>query len=161
MGVPLWAGGCAAEPLPAAETGEAEQGQRRRPRPVDETGSCRWRSAPVFASARCGTKQRSAKRKRNAVCFLQAGSVPHSKNRAPQPGWEYKSHRRSDKLSGSKSAVRAGGHRKVFGLEETPPDHLRQEGKIKNPRPQKRNEEFLISGSRKLCIAPGRRHSCA
>ena len=26
--VPLWAGGCAAEPLPAADTGEAEQGQR-------------------------------------------------------------------------------------------------------------------------------------
>ena len=38
--------------------------QRRRPRPVDEAGSRRWRSAPVFASALCGAPQKSAKRKR-------------------------------------------------------------------------------------------------
>ncbi len=50
------------------------QGQRRRPRPVDETGSRRWRSAPVFASTHRGAPQKSAKRKRNAVCFLQGRS---------------------------------------------------------------------------------------
>ena len=55
---------CGAEPLPAAETGEAEQGQTQRPRPADETGSCVWRSAPVFASTLRGAPQKSAKRKR-------------------------------------------------------------------------------------------------
>ena len=46
-----WAAGCAAEALPAAETAEAEQGQTQRPRPADETGSCVWRSAPIFTRA--------------------------------------------------------------------------------------------------------------
>ena len=40
------------------------RGHEQRPRPVDETGSCEWRSAPVFASAHCGAPQKSAKRKR-------------------------------------------------------------------------------------------------
>ena len=53
--------GCAAEALPAAETAEAEQGQTQRPRPVDETGSCVWRSAPFFASTLRGAPQKSAK----------------------------------------------------------------------------------------------------
>ena len=55
---------CGAEPLPAAETGEAEQGQTQRPRPADETGSCVWRSAPVFASGHRPAPRKSAKRKR-------------------------------------------------------------------------------------------------
>ena len=40
------------------------QGQTQRPRPVDETGSCVWRSAPVFASGHRPAPQKSAKRKR-------------------------------------------------------------------------------------------------
>ncbi len=78
-------GDCGAEPLPAAETGEAEQGQTQRPRPADETGSCVWRSAPVFASTLRGAPQKSAKRKRNAVCLLQGRHDARCKNREPQP----------------------------------------------------------------------------
>ena len=40
------------------------QGHEQRPLPVAETGSCEWRSAPVFASARRGAPQKAAKRKR-------------------------------------------------------------------------------------------------
>ena len=71
---------------PAPRKSAKRKRQTQRPRPADETGSCVWRSAPVFASTLRGAKQKSAKRKRNAVCFLQAGSVPRCKNRAPQPG---------------------------------------------------------------------------
>ena len=100
--------GCVAEPLPAAETGEAEQGQRRRPRPVDEAGSRRWRSglnmqasslmrrifrAPqeerrpnmqAGGDPRCifGQRQPGA-----ALRFLQAGSVPRRKNRLSARGF--------------------------------------------------------------------------
>ena len=38
--------------------------QWRRPRPVDETGSRRWRSAPVFAREHRRPQRKSAKRKR-------------------------------------------------------------------------------------------------
>ena len=44
--------------------GPAGPGQTQRPRPVDEAGSCVWRSAPVFASTHRGAQQKSAKRKR-------------------------------------------------------------------------------------------------
>ena len=33
-------------------------GHEQRPLPVAETGSCEWRSAPFFASARCGALQK-------------------------------------------------------------------------------------------------------
>ena len=66
--------------------GVSEEGQRRRPHPVDDTGSRRWRSAPIFTRALRRPLGKLAKRKRNAVCFLQAGAVPRRKNRAPQPG---------------------------------------------------------------------------
>ena len=92
------------------------RGQTQRPRPADETGSCVWRSAPIFTRALCGPPGKLAKRKRKAagrggyrcgrvaaqpkrclrqmqrggagaaVCFLQAGHVPRRKSRAPQPG---------------------------------------------------------------------------
>ena len=61
------------------------QGQTQRPRPADETGSCVWRSAPVFASTRCGAPQKSAKRKRAAVCLLQGRHDARRKSREPQP----------------------------------------------------------------------------
>ncbi len=61
------------------------QGQTQRPRPADETGSCVWRSAPVFASTHCGAPQKSAKRKRNAVYLLQGRHDARRKSREPQP----------------------------------------------------------------------------
>ena len=60
-------------------------GQTQRPRPADETGSCVWRSAPVFASTHCGAPQKSAKRKRNAVYLLQGRHDARRKSREPQP----------------------------------------------------------------------------
>ena len=78
--------GCAAEALPAADTAEAEQGQTQRPRPADETGSCVWRSAPIFTRAHCRPLGKLAKRKRTAVCFLRGRGDARSKSRAPQPG---------------------------------------------------------------------------
>ena len=78
--------GCAAEALPAADTAEAEQGQTQRPRPADETGSCVWRSAPIFTRAHCRPLGKLAKRKRTAVCFLRGRDDARSKSRAPQPG---------------------------------------------------------------------------
>ena len=54
--------GCVAEPLPAAETGEAEQGQRRRPRPVDEAGSRRWRSGLNMQASSLTSKYASGRR---------------------------------------------------------------------------------------------------
>ena len=53
---------CGLEPL--SRGGGAAAGQTQRPRPVDEAGSCVWRSAPVFASGRRPAPQKSAKRKR-------------------------------------------------------------------------------------------------
>ena len=83
--------GCVAEPLPAAETGEAEQGQPSKyasgRRPALHIWSTATRSsAPIFTRALRRPPGKLAKRKRNAVCFLQAGHVPRRKNRAPQPG---------------------------------------------------------------------------
>ena len=83
--------GCAAEPLSAAETGEAEQGQPSKyasgRRPALHIWSTATRSsAPIFTRALRRPPGKLAKRKRNAVCFLQAGYVPRHKNRAPQPG---------------------------------------------------------------------------
>ena len=40
-------------------------GHEQRPLPVAETGSCEWRSAPVFASIILDAQQKSAKRKRH------------------------------------------------------------------------------------------------
>ena len=51
---------------------KSRQRQRRRPRPVDETGSRRWRRAPFFASARRGAPQKTAKRKRIHLVPLTA-----------------------------------------------------------------------------------------
>ena len=50
---------------PRADTWLPPRGHEQRPRPADETGSCEWRSALVFASARRGAPQKSAKRKRS------------------------------------------------------------------------------------------------
>ena len=41
-------------------------------------------SAPVFASTHCGAPQKSAKRKRNAVCLLQGRCDARCKSREPQ-----------------------------------------------------------------------------
>ena len=40
------------------------RGHEQRPRPADETGSCEWRSAPIFASGHRPAPQKPAKRKR-------------------------------------------------------------------------------------------------
>ena len=61
--------GCGAEPLPAAEKGEAEQGQPSKYASGLRSAPHIWAtatrsSAPFFASARCGAPQKSAKRKR-------------------------------------------------------------------------------------------------
>ena len=47
--------------------------QTQRPRPVDETGSCVWRSAPFFASTLRGAPQKSAKRKRVGIQMKRHG----------------------------------------------------------------------------------------
>ena len=70
--------GCVAEPLPAAETGEAEQGQPSKyasgRRPALHIWSTATRSsAPVFASGRRPAPQKSAKRKRAVGRPLPSG----------------------------------------------------------------------------------------
>ena len=57
----------------------------RRPAPHIWATATRG-SAPIFTRALRRPPGKLAKRKRNAVCFLQAGAVPRRKNRAPQPG---------------------------------------------------------------------------
>ena len=54
---------------------KSKQRQRRRLRPVDETGSRRWRRAPIFTSGRCPAPQKSAKRKR---FYCVPGNCSHS-----------------------------------------------------------------------------------
>ena len=63
--------------------------QRRRPRPVDEAGRRRWRSAPVFASGHRPAPQKPAKRKRRLTVpgncsrsrfVLRAGSARDSQS---------------------------------------------------------------------------------
>ena len=72
--------GCAAEALPAAETAEAEQGQRSvfcesaatleaKAGHRNPEGTATRTSAPVFASALRGAPQKSAKRKRTIARF--------------------------------------------------------------------------------------------
>ena len=41
------------------------RGHEQQPRPADETGSCEWRSAPIFASGHRPAPQKPAKRKRS------------------------------------------------------------------------------------------------
>ncbi len=56
------------------------RGQTQRPRPADETGSCVWRSAPIFTRALCGPQGKLAKRKRTAVSpFARALRRPPQK----------------------------------------------------------------------------------
>ena len=83
-------GDCGAEPLPAAETGEAEQGQPSKYASGLRSAPHIWAtatrsSAPVFASGHRPAPQKSAKRKRNAVCLLQGRHDACCKNREPQP----------------------------------------------------------------------------
>ena len=60
------------------------QGQTQRPRPVDETGSCVWRRAPIFTRGHRPPQGKLAKRKRNAVCLLQGRCDARCKSREPQ-----------------------------------------------------------------------------
>ena len=59
------------------------RGHEQRPRPVDETGSCEWRSAPVFASAHCGAPQKSAKRKRDWRDARKGGETERGASNIP------------------------------------------------------------------------------
>ena len=77
--------GCAAEPLPAAETGEAEQGQTQRPHPVDEIGSCVWRSGlNMQASSLMRRIFRAPQEERRPN--VQAGRAPRRIFGQRQPG---------------------------------------------------------------------------
>ena len=74
--------GCAAEPLPAAETGEAEQGQPSKcasglcPAP-HIWATATWSRAPIFASTRRGALQKPAKRKSGNIFWCRRrGSNP-------------------------------------------------------------------------------------
>ena len=125
--------GCVAEPLPAAETGEAEQGQRRRPRPVDEAGSRRWRSGlNMQASSLMRRIFRAPQEERRPN--MQAGGDPRCIFGQRQPGAALQfsqgrsAARRENWLSarGTRSAFckratsRAAktGHRNPGGLDE-------------------------------------------
>ena len=52
--------------VPRADTWLPPRGHEQRPRPADETGSCEWRSALVFASA-CHARRKNQLSARGAV----------------------------------------------------------------------------------------------